>query len=124
MHTHTHRKTKLSLPAHTLTRAALRQSAEITAHMRQPAPVLLIENATTTALRAQLSAARAEITQLKSASLERVLREQRVQAITRRVVDNRSAYAAKLGLRTPPQVVITSRQVITADTWQAPQPEA
>lgn len=124
MHTHTTRKTKLSLPAHALTRVALRQSAEITAHMRQPAQVLLIENATTTALRAQLTAARAEITQLKAAALERVLREQRVQAITRRVVDNRSAYAQKLGLRTPPQVVITSRQVITADTWQAPAQDA
>jgi len=119
---HTTTRKKISLPAHTFTRAALRQSAEITAHMRQP--VLLIENTTTTALREQLSAARAEITQLKAAALERVLREERVAAITRRVVDNRSAYAAKLGLRTLPQVVITSRQVITADAWQAPPQDA
>jgi hypothetical protein len=121
---------KLTLPPHAITRARLTTAARTLQGMQPQTtrtltpttePVVIVKQDThAEALRSQIEALKAENTALRSAAHERAHREERIKAITIRVVDNRAAYAAKLGLKRPPLVVIRPQRVITADAWELP----
>lgn len=115
---------RYSLPPKALTRVNLMRSASALREMQRPAtpPAVIVQHDA-----AELARLRAENARLVSerdaahhAAAARAQREERVKAITLRVVDGRAAWAAKIGLRRPPLVALTSRHVITADVWQLP----
>jgi len=123
-------RNKIALPPHAITRARLGTAARTlqgmqpqTTRMMTPTaePVVIVKTDTeSAALRQQIEALKAENTALRCDAAARAQREERVKAITLRVVDNRAAYAAKLGLKRPPLVVIRPTRVITAEAWELP----
>lgn len=75
-------------------------------------------------LKAALVKAEKERDAAVRAAAERAHREDRVRAITLRIVDRRAEWAAKTGLtQAPPLVVMHSTKVITADVWEQPRAE-
>jgi hypothetical protein len=113
---------KTQLP--TDTRQRLSHSAAALRTMRSPAaPVVIVQHAAAELARLRTENARllTEIHAALTASAARAQREERVKAITIRVVDGRAIWAAKQGLKRPPLVALTTRRVITADVWELPQ---
>jgi len=70
-------------------------------------------------LLARIRALEVELAKEREEQARRAHREDRVKAITLRVVDGRAAWRAKMGLRREALVVIQSHQITTADVWQA-----
>lgn len=116
-------KQRLSQPLSPQEVTALRlRSAAQALRTMQPATVVIRDYGERDALRDQVKQLEAELNATRNAAAARAHREERVKAITLRVVDRRSAWAAKMGLQcTAPLVAITSHQVITADVWQQPE---
>jgi ABC-type nitrate/sulfonate/bicarbonate transport system ATPase subunit len=104
------------------TRQRLSHSAATLRTMRQPAVVIVHHDAAELArLRAENARLTSERDAAQNAAAARAQREERVKAITLRVVDGRATWAAKIGLKRPPLVALTTRRVITADVWELPQ---
>lgn len=113
----------ISLPPGAVTRAAL-HSAAATLRTMQPATVVIRDYGERDQLQARVQQLEAELLSANNAAKTRAHREDRIKAITIRVVDRRNEWAAKMGLQSKaPFVAITSRHVITADVWQQPEPE-
>ena len=113
---------RLSLPPHAVARANLHRAAHTVRSMQ---PAVVIHDAASAALKARVRQLEAELHTAQTAAAARAHREDRLQAVTLRVVDRRAAWAAKMGLKQRlPLVAITSQHVITADVWHQPQAEA
>ena len=116
-------KQRIPLPPQAVTRVNLIGAAQQLRRM-QPATVVIRDYGERDALRLQVQQLEAELHQTQGIAAARAQREERVKAITRRVVDRRSEWAAKMGLkRSAPLVAITSTHIITADVWQQPAQE-
>jgi hypothetical protein len=86
--------------------------------MQAPA-VVVVQDPALVARVAELEAALAKT---GDAAKERAHREERVKAVTIRIVDRRAAWESKMGLRQKqPLVCLTSQCIVTADTWTQPQ---
>ena len=117
-------RTRIPLPPKAVTRVHL-QSAAATLQRMLPATVVIRDYGERDALQARVHQLEAELLSASTAAASRAHREERLKAITIRVVDRRSAWAAKMGLKsTAPLVAITSNRVITADVWEQTQHEA
>ncbi len=113
-------KQRISLPPKAITRVHL-QSAAATLRTMQPATVVIRDYGERDQLQARVLQLEAELLKATTDAAARAHREERIKAITLRVVDRRTEWAAKMGLqRKAPLVAITSRHVITADVWQQP----
>jgi len=83
------------------------------------APAVIVQDAS---LKARVVELEAALTAATDAAKERAHRNERVKAVTIRVVDRRAAWEAKMGLRQQqPLVCLTSQRIITADIWTQPQ---
>jgi hypothetical protein len=114
---------KTALPSNT--RQSLAHSARAVRSMRA-VPAVIVQSgdvAEIARLRAELDQARAERDAALHAAAARAQREDRVRAITLRVVDRRADWAAKQGLKARPLVALTSQRIITADVWEQPAAE-
>lgn len=116
-------KKRISLPPEAVARVNLHGAAQ-TLRTMQPATVVIRDYGERDALQARVQQLEAQLHAANTAAASRAHREERVKAITIRVVDGRAEWAAKMGLQcTAPLVAITSRHVITADVWQQPTAE-
>jgi hypothetical protein len=89
-----------------------------------PATVIIRDYAERDALKLRVAELEAELAKTGDVAKARAHRDERVKAITLRVVDNRATWVAKMGLKQrAPLVAITSTRVITADVWQQPETE-
>ena len=117
-------KKRISLPPQAVTRVNLHSAAHTLRTMQTPATVVIRDYGERDALQARVQQLEAHLHAATTAAATRAHREERVKAITIRVVDGRAEWAAKMGLQcTAPLVAITSRHVITADVWQQPTAE-
>ena len=83
------------------------------------APVVIVQDAS---LKARVVELEAALTTATDAAKERAHRNERIKAVTIRVVDRRAAWEAKMGLRQcQPLVCLTSQRIITADVWTQTQ---
>jgi len=83
------------------------------------AHVVIVQDAS---LKARVVELEAALTAATDAAKERAHRNERVKAVTIRVVDRRAAWESKMGLRQQqPLVCLTSQRIITADVWTQPQ---
>ena len=116
-------KQRISLPPKAVTRVHLQSAAEKQRSMRV-ATVVIRDYGERDALQARVHPLEAELHAANNAAAARAHREERLKAVTIRVVDRRAAWAAKMGLKQhTPLVAITSTHVITADVWQQPSTE-
>lgn len=125
MNTRTLRK-RISLPPGAITRVNLHTAAQTVRGMQAttPATVVIRDYAERDALKLRVAELEAALAHKDDAAAARAHREERLKAITIRVVDNRHAWAAKMGLKQrAPLVAITSTRVITADVWQQAEAE-
>ena len=119
-------KKRISLPPQAVTRVNLQTAAHTVRSMQAttPATVIIRDYAERDALKLRVAELEAELAKTGDVAAARAHREERLKAITLRVVDNRAAWAAKMGLKQrAPLVAITSTRVITADVWQQPETE-
>lgn len=111
-------KKRISLPPKAITKVNLQTAAEKVRGM-QVATVVIRDYGDRDALQARVLQLEAKLNAANNAAAERAHREERVKAVTIRVVDRRAQWAAKMGLQcTAPLVAMTSTHVITADVWQ------
>lgn len=118
-------KQRIPLPprAHTMA-VALPRAAQAVREMKTASFVVVKDEAEIARLKAELKAAQAALKTAANAAAARAHREERLKAITIRVVDRRDAWAAKMGLKQrAPFVAITSERIVTADVWQLPTPD-
>jgi hypothetical protein len=117
---------RISLPPQAVTRVNLQSAAQAVRGMQgTPATVVIRDYGERDALKARVAELEAELAKTGDVAKARAHREERLRAITIRVVDNRAAWAAKMGLKQrAPLVAITRRHIITADVWQQPEEEA
>jgi hypothetical protein len=109
---------RICLPAKAVTRVNLATAAQTLRGM-QPATVVMHDYAARDALAAKVRQLEAQLHTATTAAAARAHREERLKAITLRVVDGRANWYAKMGLKQRvPLVAITSTHVITADVWQ------
>jgi len=118
---------RISLPPKAITRVNLQTAAQTVRGMMQAptATVVIRDYAERDALKLRVAELEAALAHTGDVAAARAHREDRLKAITIRVVDGRATWAAKMGLKQrAPLVAITSRHVITADVWQQTQEEA
>jgi hypothetical protein len=112
------------IPIPQRTRMQLDRSATALRLMQGPAVIVRRDEAEITRLKAALKAAEEARDAALNAAAARAHREERVKTITLRVVDNRLAWAAKMGLtQRQPLVVMQTERIVTADVWQLPPNE-
>jgi hypothetical protein len=91
-------------------------------NLQPAAAVLRTMQPDTAALQARVKELETALRKANAATVARAHREDRLNAVTIREVDNRAAWYAKQPKGRQPQVILTPRHVITAEVWQQPPP--
>jgi len=100
---------KVRIPPRADTLARLPDAAENLRRMQAAPAVVLVQD----------PALVARVAELERQLAARAHREERVKAVTIRVVDRRAAWESKMGLRQrQPLVALTSQRIVTADSWE------
>lgn len=102
------------LPPRAETRARLPSVAAKLREMQAPAVITIQDPA----LIARVEELERQLAQTGDVAKERAHREDRLRAITIRIVDRRASWTAKMGLKQQqPLVCLTSQRIVTADHW-------